>query len=118
MNTNTNTLALTAADEPAPAATKQRALVCKHDGTHRIEYWVVEPDGSISTCRPNVWHKLPLEDKTTARVLEKCAELRAEAFLKQRPFGFTVDLNRWEREAKLQPETRYQRICEHLQLVV
>lgn len=97
---------------------KRRKRVCKRDGTYRIEYQVLDADRGISTCAPNVWHKLKLEDVTTPRELEWCAQLRAESFLKQRSFGVRVDLNRWEREAKLTEETRYQEICKHLRIVV
>lgn len=97
---------------------KRRARVCKRDGTYRIEYQVIDADEWVSTCAPNVWHKLKLEDVTTPRELEKCAELRAKSFLAQRSFGVRVDLNRWEREAKLPEETRYQEICKHLRIVV
>lgn len=106
MNTNTT----------ATETVKTRAIICKRDGDNRIEYWVLEPDGSVTTCAPNVWLKLNLTDATTPREMERCAEIRAREFLKKRPFGVRVDLNRWERETNPPPAMRYQAICNHLKL--
>ena len=56
---------------------KQRSIqYSKRDGNPRIEYWIVDAEGFISTCPPRAWHKIDLPDETEPSVLEKAASMR------------------------------------------
>lgn len=90
---------------------KQRTIVCRKDGTDRVEYWVVDDSGTVKTCAPIAWLKLNLEDRTTDRTAERVAELRYKSDRSKRPFGRRVDDNLWARENKIPENLLYRTLC-------
>ena len=98
------------------SAKKLRTMVPKNDGSWRVEYLVVSPDGGCKSCSPLVWSKLALEDTTPPRTAELAAEVRYKADRAKRPFGRRVEDNQWLR-ANPQPEgQQYRALCEYLGL--
>jgi len=61
----------------------------KRTDQERVEYWTVQDNGDIATCSPMVWHKLKLDDQTTAKTREDAARIRYHA--SRRSFGQRVE---------------------------
>ena len=95
-------------------AYKKRAITWAKNGDERLEYWAVSDTDTISTCSPMAWHKLNLEDQTTAATLETAARLR---YCKvQTQFNKRVDDNAWLRSNPQPDASRYQALCCHLSI--
>ena len=95
---------------------KQRSIqYSKREGNERVEYWVVNDDGIISTCAPRSWHALKLEDKTSPTTMEKVAMMRYKSQRKQ--FRDQVDDNAWLRTVSIPDDKRYQALCERAEIV-
>jgi len=71
-------------------AHKRRTIVySKQTGQERIEYWTVQDNGDMRKCSPMSWHKLKLDDKTTATAREDAARIHYHAA--RRSFGQRVE---------------------------
>jgi len=95
---------------------KKRAITYNRDCEERVEYWVINQNGSISKCAPTVWHRINLPDTSSLPSVETAARLRYKKV--QTQFNKQVDDNTWLRtNPPLDAAKRYQHLCDHLNII-